>query len=288
MVKLFSEILGKEVEVPEKPSRIVSLAPAITETLYMLGAEDRVVGVSFFCDKPPEVSKKPRVGAYLNVNYSLLQKLNPDLILVTTGAQRDYYAINAHRQRDRIAELETKSYTVYPIPLPVSIYGIIDNVIVTGILIGELQKARELAFSLAKQVLDLKDALTGVKLYYEIDLGGPVSVGAHSYIGDALDLLGASHPFSEARVPYIVNPDNSAIAKFDPDVIVYEQKLGENATPSKVRRRFAERGLDNLRAVKEGRIAILDYDSLAHYGPSFFSALKDLINKVKEALSPRQ
>ncbi|MFP3264282.1 MAG: ABC transporter substrate-binding protein [Acidilobus sp.] len=277
MVKLFSEILGKEVEVPEKPSRIVSLAPAITETLYMLGAEDRVVGVSFFCDKPPEVSKKPRVGAYLNVNYSLLQKLNPDLILVTTGAQRD-----------RIAELETKGYTVYPIPLPVSIYGIIDNVIVTGILIGELQKARELAFSLAKQVLDLKDALTGVKLYYEIDLGGPVSVGAHSYIGDALDLLGASHPFSEARVPYIVNPDNSAIAKFDPDVIVYEQKLGENATPSKVRRRFAERGLDNLRAVKEGRIAILDYDSLAHYGPSFFSALKDLINKVKEALSPRQ
>ena len=277
MVKLFSEILGKEVEVPEKPSRIVSLAPAITETLYMLGAEDRVVGVSFFCDKPPEVSKKPRVGAYLNVNYSLLQKLNPDLILVTTGAQRD-----------RIAELETKGYTVYPIPLPVSIYGIIDNVIVTGILIGELQKARELAFSLVKQVLDLKDALTGVKLYYEIDLGGPVSVGAHSYIGDALDLLGASHPFSEARVPYIVNPDNSAIAKFDPDVIVYEQKLGENATPNKVRRRFAERGLNNLRAVKEGRIAILDYDSLAHYGPSFFSALKDLINKVKEALSPRQ
>ncbi|ADL19481.1 ABC transporter, substrate binding protein [Acidilobus saccharovorans 345-15] len=269
MVKLFSEILGKEVEVPERPSRIVSLSPAITETLYLLGAEDRVVGVSFFCDKPPEVSKKPRVGAYLNINYQLLQKLSPDLVLVTTGAQRD-----------KISELESKGYVVYPIPLPVSMYGILDNIIVTGIVVGELPRARDLASSLVSKFISLKGALKGVKLYYEIDLGGPVSVGAHSYIGDAFDFLGAEHPFSMSRIPYIVNPDADAIKSFDPDVVVYEQKLGENATPEKVARRLASRGLDSLRAVKENHIVILDYDSLAHYGPSFFSALNDMVEKV--------
>lgn len=273
MVKLFSEILGKEVEVPERPSRIVSLSPAITETLYLLGAEDRVVGVSFFCDKPPEVSKKPRVGAYLNINYQLLQKLSPDLVLVTTGAQRD-----------KIFELESKGYLVYPIPLPVSIYGILDNIIITGIVIGELSRARDLASSLLSKLTGLRNALRGIKLYYEIDLGGPVSVGAHSYIGDAFDFLGAEHPFSRSRVPYIVNPDTEAIRSFDPDVIIYEQKLGEHATPEKVAGRLASRGFDNLRAVRENRIVVLDYDSLAHYGPSFFSALNDMVEKVLKVI----
>jgi len=54
VVELFSEVLGRAVEVPDRPQRIVSLAPAITEALWRLGAWDRVVGVSHFCHKPRE------------------------------------------------------------------------------------------------------------------------------------------------------------------------------------------------------------------------------------------
>jgi len=268
-VKLYSEVLGKSVEVPDRPERIVSLAPAITEMLYMLGLEERVVGVSFFCDKPPQASKKPRVGAYLNINYSLLEKLRPDLVLVTTGAQRD-----------RIAELESKGYVVYPIPLPVSVYGILDSIIVVGMVVGEAEKARRLASSLLDRLMELRGALKGVKIYYEVDLGGPVSVGAYSYIGDAFEFMGASHVFEGQRIPYVINPSPEAVKAFDPDVIIYEQK----ASIESVRRSLEARGMGSLRALREGKVVIMEYDSLAHYGPSFFEAAKTMAERVKAVL----
>lgn len=271
MVKLYSEILSKEVEVPDKPQKIVSLSPAITETLYLIGAGDRVVGVSFFCNKPPEVSKKPRVGAYLNVNYNLLEKLSPELLLVTTGAQRE-----------RIEELESKGYKVYPIPLPVNIYGILDNVMITGIVVNEIDNARELAYNLAEKLTKLKNVLKGIRIYYEIDLGGPVSVGAHSYIGDAFKFMGMSHAFENERVPYVINPDPNSIINYNPDVIIYEQKLGENATVDKFIQNLEKRNIKGINAVKNKNIVIMEYDSLAHYGPSFFDATTRLVNRIKE------
>ncbi|MEB2792699.1 MAG: ABC transporter substrate-binding protein [Caldisphaeraceae archaeon] len=274
MVKLYSEILSKEIEVADELKRIVSLAPAITETLYLIGAGDKVVGVSYFCNKPAEVAKKPRVGAYLNVNYDLLQKLNPEILLVTTGAQRE-----------RIYELENNGYKIYPIALPVNIYGILDNIMVVGIIVGERYNARALAYEMNKKMISLHNALNGTKLYYEINLGGPVSVGAHSYIGDAFSYIGASHVFEKNRTTYITNPDIEDVKRFDPEIIIYEQKLGEHADKKKVKEKLEKRGLGNLNAVKEGRIIVMEYDSLAHYGPSFFDALQRLVKRVNDTLT---
>jgi len=274
VVKLYSEILSKEIEVADELKRIVSLAPAITETLYLIGAGDKVVGVSYFCNKPAEVAKKPRVGAYLNVNYDLLQKLNPEILLVTTGAQRE-----------RIYELENNGYKIYPIALPVNIYGILDNIMVVGIIVGERYNARTLAYEINKKMISLHNVLSGTKLYYEINLGGPVSVGAHSYIGDAFSYIGASHVFEKNRTTYITNPDIEDVKRFDPEIIIYEQKLGEHADKKKVKEKLEKRGLGNLKAVKEGRIIIMEYDSLAHYGPSFFDALQRLVKRVKDTLT---
>ncbi len=274
MVKLYSEILSKEIEIADELKRIVSLAPAITETLYLIGAGDKVVGVSYFCNKPAEVAKKPRVGAYLNVNYDLLQKLNPEILLVTTGAQRE-----------RIYELENNGYKIYPIALPVNIYGILDNIMIVGIIVGERYNARALAYEMNKKMISLHNVLNGTKLYYEINLGGPVSVGAHSYIGDAFSYVGASHVFEKNRTTYIINPDIEDVKRFDPEIIIYEQKLGEHADKKKVKEKLEKRGLGNLNAVKEGRIIIMEYDSLAHYGPSFFDALQRLVKRVNDTLT---
>ncbi len=62
--------------------RIVSLAPNITETLYALGCGERVVGVSRFCDHPPEALEKPKVGGYFDPNYEAVAALRPDLVLL--------------------------------------------------------------------------------------------------------------------------------------------------------------------------------------------------------------
>ncbi|GAB6147523.1 helical backbone metal receptor [Stetteria hydrogenophila] len=270
-MRVFSEVLGRDVEVPERPGRIVSLAPAITETLYRIGAWDRVAGVSVFCFKPEEARGKPRVGSYYKVNYRLLEEIKPDLILATTGAQRRL-----------VWELVERGYTVYPVPLPVTLYGVLDGIVVVGIVAGAVGEARRLAGELSARLPGLRGSLSGVKVYYEVDLGGPVSAGAHSYIADALNYLGARTPFDGLRQPWVVNPDPEVVKRFDPDVVIYEFKPLDRPSLEKAVKRLEARGLGSLRAVREGRILPLPGDSLAHYGPSLIETLEEVASRVAE------
>src|SRR5258705_276078 len=73
--------VGRKVRVPEFPRRIVSLAPSVTETLFALGSGDRVVGVTQFCDYPPEARTRPRVGGMVNPSWEAILALRPDLLV---------------------------------------------------------------------------------------------------------------------------------------------------------------------------------------------------------------
>jgi len=74
------------------PSRIVCLTEETTETLYLLGEGDRVVGVSGYTVRPPEARQKPRVSAFLNARFSKIEALDPDLILGFSDLQADIAA----------------------------------------------------------------------------------------------------------------------------------------------------------------------------------------------------
>ncbi len=272
-MEVFSELLNRKVELPDEPKRIVSLAPAVTETLYMLGIWDRVVGVSYFCNKPPEASQKPRVGAYLNVNYKLLNELQPDLVLTTTGIQY------------RLArELAEKGYPVYPIPLPTSVYGILDNIVLVGLVVGRTREARELAAGLAHKLSELSRKYgLDATVYYEVDLGGPVTIGAASYIDHGFSLIGLKNVFHGVRRAYFTPGDE--LANLNPDIIVYEPKPGHKPGVREIAEMFTERGLGGWKAVRDERIIVLEPDTLAHYGPSFIRFLEELASKARELLS---
>jgi len=68
------------------PKRIVSLAPSVTETLFALGAGDRVVGVTRFCDHPPEVAARRKVGGLTDVDVEIVLSLKPDLVVGVQSA----------------------------------------------------------------------------------------------------------------------------------------------------------------------------------------------------------
>lgn len=275
VVKVYSEVLGKEVSVPEKPNRIVSLAPAITETLFLLGLADRIAGVSHFCNKPVEAKKKPRLGSYFQVNYSRLKELDPDLILVTTGAQRNL-----------ALELDSRGYTVYPIPLPLSIPGIIDMVSQVGILTGEIEKARILTDELITKLDSIPRVKKRLKVYYEIDLGGPVSIGSHNYIDDALSRIGLTNIFSNTRQTWIINPDPKEILARDPQLILYEKAPYKKYDQEGIIESLKKRGLEKTTALANGNLIILEPDSLAHYGPSILETLRGIIARINDTISP--
>src|SRR5438067_8359906 len=79
------------------PSRIVCLTEETTETLYLLGEGDRVVGVSGYTVRPPEARQKPRVSAFINARFDKIEALHPDLILAFSDLQADITAELARR-----------------------------------------------------------------------------------------------------------------------------------------------------------------------------------------------
>lgn len=269
MFKAYSDVLGRFVELPDEPQRIVSLAPAITETLYKLGLEDRLVGVSPFCFKPPQAREKPKVGSYLRVNYKLLEELKPDLVLTTTGAQMGV-----------TRELVEKGYRVYPFPLPTSLPGIIDMVVNIARIVGAADEGYSLADDMSRRLARLEARGEPLLGYYEIDLGGPVSVGRFSYITQALLKAGVRNVFHNRPEAYI-QPQPLQVDREEIEVIVYEASYGREVTPERVARMLGERGITRPRALREGRIIVLPPDSMAHYGPSIVDAVEGLARALE-------
>src|SRR5262249_14457824 len=85
--------------MPAYPARIVCLTEETTETLYLLGAGDRVVGVSGYTARPPEARLKPKVSAFLNARFDKILALDPDLILAFSDLQADIAAELIRRGR---------------------------------------------------------------------------------------------------------------------------------------------------------------------------------------------
>ena len=272
MAKVFSEVLGAEVPIPDAPQRIASFSPAATETLFQLGLGDRVVGVSAFCARPPEARSKRKLGSYNTVREEVLRELEPDLILTVTGYQRDF------------AVRLSKKHPVYPLELPVSVAGIVDFVVKVGLLAGAADAGRELEASLLRSLGALRRA-SGLTSYVEADLGGPVSFGRHSYITDALRLLGSEHVYADHPSEWL-EPDLKAVAAQDPDVVFYEPKMFSGFKESDIGPLLKSRGWGHLGAVERGNVFVSPgpLDFLAHHGPSFITeVLPWLEGKLRSA-----
>ena len=272
MALLFSEVLGKEVKVPDAPKRIVCFSPAATETLFNIGLAESVVGVSAFCARPAEARQKRRVGSYNTVSRELLEEISPDLILTVTGYQREFAVrLSAH-------------FTVYPLELPVSVAGIVDLVVKVGLVTGSPDAAKELASSLLRRLAAVP-RVPKCTAHVEIDLGGPVSFGAHSYITDAIRFLGCSSLFEKERREWL-SSDLDVVAERDPDAIIYEAKMYSKFGMQDLAELMRSRGWENLRAVRNGNCFLTPgpLDFLAHHGPSFVTeAMPWLAEKLGDA-----
>lgn len=260
MPSLFNEVLGKQVSIPDQPKRIISLSPAITETLFQLGLGEKVIGVSAFCARPKEAKQKEKVGSYSTTNNEKLAAMHPDLILAVTGYQRS------------LAMELSSNFPAYPIALPISISGIVDTVVKVGMVVGEPDKAWELAAKLTRKMAEVRPVDKSLEVYVEIDLGGPVSFGAHSYITDAFHFLGASTLFDHERSEWLT-PDLKKVEAANPDAIFYEGKMYSKFSQEDLEELLDGRGWRDMHAVENGFYFLTPgpLDFLAHHGPSFIT-----------------
>ncbi len=271
--KIFCEALSKELELPKNCNRIVSLSPAITEALFRGGVGDSVIGVSGYCVHPEEARSLPKLGSYNKIKLEKLRELSPDIVFMTTGYQRE------------TALKLSEEFSVYAIPLPPTLSAALAANVEALLAAGYPSRASKLQS-------DLWDALsrslnnpppTPLKLYYEIDLGGPVTFGAYSYITDLFRALNCPTPYEEYPSEWVL-PEMDLVLKFDPEIIIYEPKMFGNKlrNKSEVLEYFKARGLSQTKAIREEKVFITPgkYDFFAHYGPSLFFKAIPWLNEV--------
>jgi iron complex transport system substrate-binding protein len=120
------------------PSRIICLTEETTETLYLLGEGDRVVGISGYTVRPPEARSKPKVSAFINARFDKIEALKPDLILAFSDLQADI-----------AAELIRRGYPVVTFNQR-SISQILQMIRTVGGLVGRQHAAEQLAADLER------------------------------------------------------------------------------------------------------------------------------------------
>ncbi|BFH72597.1 ABC transporter substrate-binding protein [Sulfurisphaera javensis] len=257
-MKVYNEILDEYVDVPRPIKKIVSLDPATTETLFMLGYGDKIIATDAFSYRPEEARRIPKIGSYTHVNVDFLERNKPDIIFSTTGAQKEL-----------TKKLINLGFTVYPIGVATSISRILNNVIIISNVIGALNEGRKLYMELFSALSSFirTSPIKRVKVYIEFDLGGPITAGFPTHVSDAIYHVGGKNIFDDKEDAYFT-PNPEDILSREPDVIIYEPKMYKDYEVERFKKGLINRGLSSL---LEKPILITKGDFLAHQGPSFIT-----------------
>ena len=253
------------------PSRIVCLTEETTETLYLLGEGDRVVGVSGYTVRPPEARQKPRVSAFINARFDKIEALQPDLVLAFSDLQADI-----------AAELARRGYNVVLFNQR-SVAEILQMIRMLGGLIGRADRAEALASTLEAGLDRIREGASHVakrpRVYFE-EWDDPLISGIQ-WVEELIEIAGGDPIFPELRRAKlaknrIVAPDD--VVRRNPDVIVASW-CGKAVKKEKIASRP---GWDALPAVQAGRIHEIKSAFILQPGPA---ALTEGVRQLHEILA---
>lgn len=255
---------GREVTIGAKPERIVSLAPANTEIVAALGAIDRLVGVTTYCDYPAEVKEIDKVGDFMQPNVEAIAALDPDLVLVTTGVQTEV-----------ITQLEGLGATVVAID-PQNVDGLFTSIGTVGSAIGETKAADALVASMKSQLDEIGEAVEGapVRCFLEIAQDPLYTVGSGTLLNELIERAGGENVVTQEG--YVAYSTEQLVAA-NPDV--YLATKGSMNDPSDITGRP---GYASLKAVADGRVYLLDDNLVSRPGPRIVEGIR----QIAEALHP--
>src|SRR5918995_1602244 len=176
--------------MPSKyPSRIVCLTEETTETLYLLGEGDRIVGISGYTVRPPEARSKPKVSAFINARFDKIEGLRPDLVLAFSDLQADISA-----------ELIRRGYPVMTFNQR-SVAEILQTIRQIGGLVGAGERAAALASRLEVGLSDFRARAAALprrpRVFFE-EWDDPLISGI-CWVDELIEIAGGEGLFPELR-----------------------------------------------------------------------------------------
>jgi iron complex transport system substrate-binding protein len=257
--------------VSSYPSRIICLTEETTETLYLLGEGDRIVGISGYTVRPPEARAKPKVSAFINARFDKIEALRPDLILAFSDLQADI-----------AAELIRRGYPVVTFNQR-SIAEIQQMIRIVGGLVGRSAEADALAGTMAAGLEEIRRAAARLprrpRVFFE-EWDDPLISGI-CWVDELIEIAGGDPIFPALRAQplarhRIVTAD--AVAAKDPEVIVASW-----CGKAMKKRTIAERpGWDRVSAVRQDHVYEIKSTYILQPGPA---ALTEGVRRLHECIA---
>jgi iron complex transport system substrate-binding protein len=265
---------GRVLHLPVRIERVVSLAPSLTETIYALGLQERLVGVTNLCDFPPAARAKPKVGDVLNPSLERIIELKPDVVLGTTAGNR----------RETVQALERAGIPLYGVQAR-NIEEILTSVQDVAELLGVPEAGRARAGEMQARLAVLAARLERTqrpRVLFVLWLEPLLTVGSDTFLNDVLRRAGAESVTADLRQDW---PRLSLefVIERDPDYLILPRTYGLEA---KLARLAEGPPWQELRAVEERRIVWLE-DAVLRPGPRIVQAIEELAHVLHpEIFSP--
>ena len=257
------------------PQRIVCLTEETTETLYLLGEEDRIVGISGFTMRPPQARKeKPKVSTFLDAKIEEITDLQPDLVIGFSDIQSNI----AKQLIDRGVTVWINNHR--------SVQGILDMMVQLGALVGKSEEARELVdrFEALKKEISREVETWEYRpsVYFE-EWYDPLISGIQ-WVSEIIELAGGHDIYPErakeslAKHRIIENPDD--VVEMDPEIIL----VSWCGKMFKKDRMTGRAGWSTIRAIEREKVFEIPSEIILQPGPAaLFDGLPMLHQIIKEA-----
>jgi iron complex transport system substrate-binding protein len=252
------------------PTRIVCLTEETTETLYLLGQGDRIVGVSGYTVRPPEARQKPKVSAFINAKFDKIQALEPDLVLAFSDLQADL-----------VAELVRRGLNVVVFNQR-SVAEILQMIAMLGGLVGCQREAEQLADRLAADLDRIREAAARfpvrLRVFFE-EWDDPLISGIR-WVEELVEIAGGAPIFPELAQSGLAKDrivDPAEVARRDPQV-VFASWCGKKVKKATI---LSRPGWDAVSAVRDDRIYEIKSTYILQPGPA---SLTDGVRQIHDVL----
>jgi len=256
--------------VLEKPAtRVVSLAPHLTEVVYAAGAGEQLVGAVSYSDYPEEARAIPRVGSYDSVSYETLLSLKPDLVL----------AWHEGNGEDVVTRLRSLGLNVY-VSEPRALEDVAESLRVVGVLTGNEQAANAAASRFMQQLNALRETYSSrepVTVYYQIWNEPLLTLNGDHLISDVVRLCGGRNVFADA-MPLVSRISVESVLRANPQVIIASGM-------DKARPEWLDdwREWSAMTAVKNDQLYFIPPDILQRHTPRIIEGATLMCEKLQQA-----
>jgi iron complex transport system substrate-binding protein len=252
--------------VPSQIERVVSLAPNMTEIIFAIGAGERLVGNTNYCDYPSEAKNVQKVGDTLQPNIERIIALRAQLVLVSTASQLEAFT----------RQMEQQNIPIY-VSDPKDFEGVLRTIATVGELLGKRDEAQKVVNDMRSRSSAVDLAVKSrkpVTVFYQVSREPLYTAGRDAFITDLIRMAGGRSVTADVPGAWPKYSDESALAS-QPEAIVMAS--------------FDSMGKDNMKvadalkdspAVKNGRVFGINGDFLSRPGPRLVNGLEEMAKRL--------